>query len=386
MSRAVHHTAYSLTMEKSPSWQGLPPEATERTGLLIFFASLACICLALFGERLPVLYLGVPAACTLLLAASMRLLRGRNKGYGFSLDDEARALNPSGARAIPFDSIASFRLILYRDRACVHAIIGMLRRRRVLACVARTGPEQEIRRALQERSFVVRVSKNPFNKKTAEIVLLMVMPLLAAVMLYTTIDMYRHVPGAALPAQQLIVKPSEISSKKELYHLGPISLSIPHEYRLLDKQEHTVIFHDPRGQARLVFGISPPRATMPQNPPLQTAADLVGIGTEAEAALLAVRSRFGLLPARIRATLLKNYDTDTVQIYSVQAGKLNGIMLRGEQADQGENDLENMPDQVIEVMFQSSNDALVLRVLIISRMPLKTEHIRRILAGIHRKK
>jgi hypothetical protein len=373
-------------MDKSPSWQGLPPEATEHTGLLIFFASLACICLALFGERLPVLYLGVPAACTLLLAASMRLLRSRNKRYGFGLDDEARTLNPSGGKAIPFDSIASFHLILYRDRACVHAMVGMLRRRRLLACVARTGPEQEIKQALKERSFAVRVSKNPLNKKTAEIVLLMVMPLLAAVMLYTTIDMYRHVPGAALPAQQLIVEPSESRSKNELHRLGPVSFSVLREYRLLDEQENKAIFHEPRGEVRLVVSIGPPRATMPQNPPLQTAAELVGIGTEAEAALLAVRSRFGLMPARIRATLLKNYDTDTVQIYSVQAGKLNGIMLRGEQAAQGEADLENMPDQVTEVMFPWSNDALVLRVLIISRMPLKTEHISRILPDIHQEK
>jgi len=369
-------------MEKSPSWQGLPPESIDRTALLIFFASLACICLALFGERLPAVYLGVPAVCMLILAACMHLQHS-NKGYGFCLNDEARTLNPHGSRPIPFDSIATFRLILYRDQACVHVTTGMLRRRRMLARISRNEPLQEIRQALDERSFVVRISKNPLTKKTAEKLLLMVMPLLAAVMLYTIIDMYKHVPCAALPPQHLTVEPTEIQKRDELHHVGPVSLLVPRQYRLLDKQANTAMFYDPQNETRLAIGIGPARATMPHNPFLQTAADLAGIGTVSDAALLAVRSRFGLMPARIRSTLLKNYDTDTVRIYSVHAGPLRGIMLRGEQSGHGEKGLDHMPDQVTEIMLPRAKDALVIRVLIVTPRPLELEHIKRILAGIH---
>ena len=82
-------------MEKSPSWQSLPPDSTERPALLIFFVSLVCVCVALFGEQLPALYLGISAGCALVLAFIMRLQRSINTGVGFTLDDETRFLKPA---------------------------------------------------------------------------------------------------------------------------------------------------------------------------------------------------------------------------------------------------------------------------------------------------
>ncbi len=370
-------------MEQSPSWPSLPADSTERSALLIFFVSLVCVCVALFGERLPMLYLGISAGCSLVLAFILRLQRSVNTGGGFTLNDETRSLNPHNARPIAFGSIAAFRLVLYRDCACVHVMTGILRRRRNLACVPRNDSVQDILQALRDRSFVVKVSKNPFKKRTAEILPLLIMPLLAAAILYVNIDMLRHVPCLALPPQQLRVESAATQPGNELHHLGPVSLSLPREYRLLRQPGQMSVFYNPQGDVRLTLDSGPPRATVPDKPFLQAVAGLLGFGNDYEAAMLAVRSRFGLLPALIKSALLKNYDADTVQIYRVSGGALSGVMLRGEQAQPGEDSLEQMPDQVTEIMLRSNEKDLVLRVLIASRLPLDIEHIRHLIAGIH---
>ena len=371
-------------MEQSPSWQSLPPDSTERSALLIFFVSLACVCVALFGERLPMLYLGISAGCSLVLAFFLRLQRSVNTGVGFTLNDETRSLNPHNARPVAFDSISSFRLVLYRDCACVHVMTGMLRRKRSLACVPRNESVQDILQALRDRSFVVRVSKNPFKKRTAEILPLMIMPLLAAAILYVNIDMLRQVPCLALPPQQFRVESSAAAQPgNELHHLGPVSMSLPPEYRLLRQPGHISVFYNPQGDVRLTLDSGPPRTTVPDKPFLQAVAGLLGFGNDYEAAMLAVRSRFGLMPALIKSALLKNYDADTVQIYRVTAGALTGVMLRGEQARTGEDSLDQMPDQVTEIMLRSDEKDPVIRLMITSRLPLDIEHIRHLIAGIH---
>ena len=370
-------------MEQSPSWQSLPPDSTERTALLIFFVSLAGVCIALFGEQLPMLYLGISAGCSLMLALIMRLQRGGNTGVGFTLNDETRSLKPHNARPIPFGSIAAFRLVLYRDCACVHVMCGMLRRRKCLACVPRNGAEQDILQALRDRSFVVKLSRNPFKKRTAELLPLMIMPLLAAAILYVNIDMLRQVPCLALPPQQLSVESPAAPAKNQLHRLGPVSLSLPREYRLLRQPGQMSVFYNPEGDVRLTLDSGPPHATVPDKPFLQAVAGVLGFGNDYEAAMLAVRSRFGLLPALIKSALLKNYDADTVQIYRVSAGALTGVMLRGEQTRPGEDGLEHMPDQVTEIMLRSDEKAPVIRMLIASRLPLDIEHIRHLIAGIH---
>ena len=122
---------------------------------------------------------------------------------------------------------------------------------------------------------------------------------------------------------------------------------------------------------------------MPDKPFLQAAAGLLGFGNDYEAAMLAVRSRFGLLPALIKSALLKNYDAETVQIYRVSAGAHTGVMLRGEQARPGEDGQDQMPDQVTEIMLRSDEKDLIIRMMVASRLPLDIEHIRHLIAGIH---
>jgi hypothetical protein len=260
---------------------------------------------------------------------------------------------------------------------------GMLRRRRSLACVPRDESVQDILQALRDRSFVVRVSKNPFKKRTAEILPLMIMPLLAAAILYVNIDMLRQVPCLALPPQQLRVESSAAQPGNELHRLGPVSLCLPREYRLLRQPGQIHVFFNPQEDVRLTLESGPPRATVLDKPFLQVVAGLLGFGSDYEAAILAVHSRFGLLPALIKSALLKHYDADTVQIYRVSAGALTGVMLRGEQARPGEDSLEHMPNQVTEIMLRSDEKAPVIRMLIASRLPLDIEHIRHLIAGIH---
>ncbi len=216
-------------MEKSPSWQSLPPDSTERSALLIFFISLACVCVALFGERLPALYLGISAGCTLVLAIMMRLQRNAGAGNGFILNDEVQSINLNDARPIPFSSITSFRLILYRDRACAYVMTGLLHRRRCLACVPR-GQDQNILQALRDRSFVVKISRNPFKKRTAEILPLIIMPLLAGALLYVNVDMLRQTPCLALPPQQLSVESVTARGNEAVHRLGKASFFLPRQY------------------------------------------------------------------------------------------------------------------------------------------------------------
>ena len=136
------------------------------------------------------------------------------------------------------------------------------------------------------------------------------------------------------------------------------------------------VFYNPQEEVRLTLDSGPPRATVPDKPFLQAVAGLLGFGNDYEAAMLAVRSRFGLLPALIKSALLKNYDAETVQIYRVSAGALTGVMLRGEQARPEEDSLDQMPDQVTEIMLRSDEKDLIVRMLIASRLPLDIEHIR----------
>ncbi len=370
-------------MKKTPSWHSLPAESADRAALLIFFASLACVCLALFGERLPALYLGISAGCTLVLAAILRLQRSANTGNGFTLDDETRSINPHGAPPIPFDSIAAFRLILYSDRACLLVTTGMLRRKKPLACVPRNDQEQNIVQALHDRSFVVKTTKNPFKKRTAEILPLMIMPLLAAALLYVNIDMFRQIPCLAQPPQEFRVDPSTGRTKNKLYRLEPFLLSLPRQYRLIRQQEHTIVFYRPGGDGRLTISTGPPRETVPEKPFSQSVTRILGYGNDYEAAVLAVRSRFGLMPALIKSALLQRYDASTVQIYHVSAVPFTGIMLRGEQERQGEGNPGNMPDQVTEIMLRHAEKDSIIRILSASRMPLNIEHIRSLIAGIH---
>ena len=99
--------------------------------------------------------------------------------------------------------------------------------------------------------------------------------------------------------------------------------------------------------------------------------------------MLAVRSRFGLMPALIKSALLQRYDASTVQIFHVSTDSFTGIMLRGEQNSQGENNPGNMPNQVTEIMLHSAGKNLVIRILIASRLPLDIAHIERLIAGVH---
>ncbi|MBM4309480.1 MAG: hypothetical protein FJ119_00820 [Deltaproteobacteria bacterium] len=370
-------------MEQSPSWQGLPPESVEGTALLVFFVSLACACVALFGERRLVACLVFTAACTLVLYVCLRLRSGRRTGTGFTIDDGAQSLRVHGSRPIPLKAVASLRLILYRDRACLHAMTGALRRRQQVACVSRPGPVQDIVDALTGRGLTVRISRNPFRKSTAELIPLLIMPLLAAMLLYVSIDMFRRGPGLALPPQQLSVEPAQDRAGKEIYHLGPVALMLPRGYRLIDRQPDALIVHSPAGDTRIAIEAGPDRRTVAHNALLQALAGLLGFGNVHDAALLAVHSRFGLMPAMIKAALLKRYDADTVQTYCLRAGALSGVMLRGEQARPGENALEHMPDQVAEIMLRTPDRALIIRVLIASRAPLAVERITGLISGIH---
>jgi len=370
-------------MKKIPSWHSLPAESADRAALLIFFTSLACVCVALFGERLPALYLGISVGCTLVLAAILRLQSKANTGNGFTLDDEAQSINPHNAQPILFGSIASFRLILYRDRACLLVTAGMLRRRKPLACVPRDGQEHNIVQALRDRSFVVKTTKNPFKKRTAEILPLMIMPLLAAALLYVNVDMFRQVPCLAQPPQEFRVDPSTGRTKNKLYRLEPFLLSLPKQYRLIRRQEHSIVFYHPKGDVRLTISAGPPRVTVPHKPFSQAVTRLLGYGNDYEAAVLAVRSRFGLMPALIKSALLQRYDASTVQIYHVSAVPFTGIMLRGEQERQGESTPGGMPDQVTEIMLRHAEKDPIIRILSASRMPQDIEHIRSLIAGIH---
>jgi hypothetical protein len=380
--RAAHRTTYAHVMKKTPSWHSLPRTSAEGAALLIFSTSLVCVCVALFGERLPILYLGISAGCTLVLAVFLRLQRSFSTSNGFTLDDNTRSIIPHNARPIPFDSIASFRLILYRDRACVQVMTGMLRRRRNLACVGRNGPDQNILQALRDRSFVVRTSKNPFTKRTAEIIPLIIMPLLAAALLYVNVDMFRQVPGLALPPQQLSVESTTARRNEAVHRLGTASFFLPRQYRLLRQQEQTFVFYNPNDAVQITINSGPVHATVPHKPFLQAIAGLLGYGNNYEAAMLAVRSRFGLIPALIKSALLQRYDASTVQIYHVSAAPLAGIMLRGEQNRQGEDNPGNMPDQVTEIMLHCSDKKLVIRILIASRLPIDIKRIERIIGGI----
>jgi hypothetical protein len=369
-------------MQQSPSWQGLPPESAAGTTLLVFFVSLACACVALFGEYRPAACLGFTAACTVALWIGLRLRSGRPRAHGFTIDDAAGQLRANGDRAIPFSRISSLRLILYRDCACVHAMTGILRRCRAVACVPRPGPEQDIQAALAQRGFTVRLSKSPFKKRTAEIIPLLVMPLLAAALLYAGIDMYRRVPGLAMPSQQLSVEPAGDRQGGRLWQLGRVALMLPRSYRLIDRQPDALIFHSPAGDTRLAVDAGPDRRTASGNALMQAAAAMLGFGTAHDAALLAVRSRFGLMPAMIKAALLKRYDADTVRTYCIRSGELSGVMLLGEQTGPAEDALEDMPAQVAEVMLRTPARDLVIRVLIISRARLDLERIKALLSGI----
>lgn len=369
-------------MEKTLSWASIPDDSADRTTLLIFSASLVCVCVALFGERLPALYLGISAGCTLILAVALHLQRSINPGNGFTLNDETRSITPHKAHPIPFGSIASFRLVFYRDRACLHVTAGILRRRRCLACVPRNGAAQDILQALQERSCTVKISKNPFKKRTAEILPLIIMPLLAGALLYVNIDMYRKVSCLAQPPQEFRVEPSTGRTHNKLYRLDPFLLSLPRHYRLVNQQEQVMVFYNPNGGERLTISTGPPRVTVPDRPFLQAVAGLLGYGNDYEAAVLAVRSRFGLMPSLIKSALLQHYDASTVQIYHVRAGSLSGIMLRGEQKGHDEDNPGNMPDQVTEIMLRHAEKDPIIRIQSASRLPQDIEYIRGLIAGI----
>jgi hypothetical protein len=258
----------------------------------------------------------------------------------------------------------------------------MLRRRRNLACVGRNGPDQNILQALRDRSFVVKTSKNPFTKRTAEIIPLIIMPLLAAALLYVNVDMLRQVPGLALPPQQLSVESTTARRNEAVHRLGTASFFLPRQYRLLRQQEQTFFFYNPDDAVRITFDSGPVQATVPHKPFLQAIAGLLGYENDYEAAMLAVRSRFGLIPALIKSALLQRYDASTVQIYHVNAAPLAGIMLRGEQERQGEDNQGYMPDQVTEIMLRYSEKKLVIRILIASRLPIDIKQIERIIGGI----
>jgi len=367
-------------MDHSPSWQGLPPDSGDRSALLIFFASIVCVCIALFGERVPLLWLGVPAGFTLVLFICLRL---QHNGTGFSLDDNARELRLHGGRALSFDTIASFRLLLFRDRACLHVLTGALRRRRLIACVARPGPVQDILHALAERGFKVRVSKNPFRKRTAALLPLIIMPLLAIVLLYVYSDMLKSFPGMAIPARHLNIVPTSDCAQDARYYLEPFSLCLPDSYRLIEKKPQAALFYDRTTRTHIAIDSAPARRTVTHNPALQTVAAALGFGTVHKAAELAVRSRFGLMPLLLKSALLKHYDTATVQIYSLHAGQLNGIMLHGEQPWPQADSLEHMPEQVAEILLGRSDSGMTLRILISSGLRLSSEHLTGLIAGIH---
>jgi hypothetical protein len=367
-------------MEQTPAWQGLPPDSADRSALLIFFASLVCGCIALFGERVPLLYLGVPAGCTLILYIFLRLQR---TGSGFSLDDTARELRLHDGRALPFNTITFFRLILFRDCAGLQVMTGALRRRRLIAWVARPGPVQDILHALAERGFTVRVSKNPFKKRTAELLPLIVMPLLAAALVYVSIDMLKRFPGLAVPSRQLTVEPATEHPPGQLHQLGTTSFFLPQNFVLIQKQPDSAMFLHPAAGTRIAIGTAPARQTIPHKPAVQAVARILGFGNTHAAAELAVRSRFGLMPVLIKSALLKNYDTTTVHIYRVRAGRYSGVMLLGEQPRPVEDDIEHIPEQVAEITLRCADTTQIIRVLIVSRLHLSTERISDLIAGIH---
>ncbi len=134
---------------------------------------------------------------------------------------------------------------------------------------------------------------------------------------------------------------------------------------------------------RLTISTGPPRTSEPHTPLTQTVTRLLGYGNDYKAAMLAVRSRFGLMPALIKSALLQRYDASTVQIFHVSADSFTGIMLRGEQNPQGENNPGNMPDQVTEIMLHNAGKDLIIRILIASLLPLDIAHIERLIAGVH---
>jgi hypothetical protein len=317
-----------------------------------------------------------------MLWISLRLRSGRHRAAGFTIDDAAGQLRVHGGREIPLSAISSLRLVLYRDRACVQAMTGAFRRRRTVACVSRPGPERDIQAALTQRGFTVRLAKNPFTQRTAEILPLLIMPLLAAALLYAGIDMYRRVPGLAMPSQQLSVEPAGDRQGGRLWQLGPVALMLPRSYRLVDRQPGALILHSPAGDMRIAVDAGPDRSTAPRNALLQIVASMLGFGNVHDAALLAVRSRFGLMPAMIKAALLKRYDPETARAYCIRSGELSGVMLLGEQARPGEDALENMPDQVAEIMLRTPSRDLVIRVLIASRTQLDLERIKVLISGI----
>ncbi len=369
-------------MQQSPSWQCLRPDATDRPALLIFFASLACVCAALFGEQIPAIMLGIPAGCSLVLYACLRLQHTYSACSGFTLDDSARALHPHGRRPIPFSAIRSVRLILYRDRACLHVVSGALRRRRPLACVSRPGPVQDILQELTERCLPVRISKNPFTKKTADILPLMIMPLLAAVLLYVNIDMVRRFPALALPPRHISVEPLLETLGEQHYRLAPFSYIMPRHCHILERQPHALICNDRLNNTRIAITVSAARPTIPHSHALQAVAGMLGFGTVHEAAQLAVRSRFGLLPILIKSALLKHYDPDTMYIACIRVGDLSGIMLRGEYRSAGEENPEQLPDQITEIMLARAATNTTMHMLVTSPTPLDMEYTQRLIAGI----
>ena len=380
--RAAHRITYAHVMEKTPSWHSLPSNSVEGAALLIFSTSLVCVCIALFGEQLPMLYLGISAGCTLVLAVFLRLQRSFSTSNGFTLDDETRSINPHGAKPIPFSSISSFRLILYRDCASIRVMTGMLRRGKNLACVGRNGPDQNIQQALSDRSFTIRVSKNLFKKRTAEILPLIIMPLLAGALLYVNVDMFRQVPGLALPPQQISIESVTARGNEAVHRLGTASFFLPRQYRLVRQQEQTFVFYSPDDAIRLTINSGPAHTTAPNKPFLQAIAGLLGYGNDYAAVGLAVRSRFGLIPALIKSALLQRYDQSTIQIYCVNADLLTGVILRGEQSQTEEDSLKIIPDQITEIILREAEGKLVIRILIASRLPIDLENIKRIIGGI----
>lgn len=369
-------------MENCPSWQGLPPDPARGPALLVFFLSLAGVCVALVGERTPALILGIPSACTLVLYACLRLLHSPRANAGFSLDDSARMLVPHSGGPIAFDAISCVRLVLYRDRACLHALRGVLRRPRALACVLRPGPEQDILHALRQRSLPVRVSRNPFSKRTADMLPLLVMPLLAAILLYAGVDMLRRLPVLAQPARELTTEPRAAAADERLHQVGPIAVCLPGRYRRIHAQDDSAVFLDGEDGTRIAISAGTARRTVTAQPLAQGLAGLLGFGNEHDAALLAVQSRFGLLPLMIKAALLKRYDPETVQIYRVHSGRLRGVLLSGEQARPDDGGPENMPDQVAEITLRRGSTGPVVRILSVSRLPLGIDFLGRMAAGI----
>jgi hypothetical protein len=208
------------------------------------------------------------------------------------------------------------------------------------------------------------------------------MPLLAAAALYVTIDIQRRMPMLALPARQFIAESSAVRQGTALHRLDLFTITLPQDFRLLRKAEEKALFYSPAGDMRLRIDYAPPRATVPGRPFLQAVAKLLGYGSNCDAAALAVRSRFGLIPALIKSAMLKRYEPDTVQTFCVSSGPFTGIMLRGEQSRPGEGGTESMPDQVAEILLRDAGRNLVIRVMLASRLPLNDKYLERLVTGI----